>query len=73
MADASAARIRALVADRFAALGVSEPEERAQDFLALVDGLLFDQLVGAGGRAFWGQATRSGYSHPRGRRSPATR
>jgi DNA-binding transcriptional regulator YbjK len=51
---ASAARIRALVADRFAALGVSEPEERAQDFLALVDGLLFDQLVGAGGRALLG-------------------
>src|SRR4029450_6763086 len=48
------ARIRALGGGRFAALGVSEPEERAQDFLALVDGLLFDQLVGAGGRALLG-------------------
>jgi DNA-binding transcriptional regulator YbjK len=53
---ASAARIRTLVAERFAALGVPEPEERAQDFLALVDGLLFNQLVGAGGRALQGRA-----------------
>ena len=52
----SAARIRALIAERFAALGVPEPDERAQDFLMLVDGLLFNQLVGAGGRALQGSA-----------------
>ncbi len=53
---ASAAGIRALVAERFAALGVRDPQERAQDFLALVDGLLFNQLVGAGRRALQGPA-----------------
>lgn len=53
---ASAGRIRALVAERFAALGVPEPEERAREFLTLVDGLLFDQLVGADGRALQGPA-----------------
>jgi DNA-binding transcriptional regulator YbjK len=53
---ASAGRIRAMVAERFAALGVPEPEERARDFLTLVDGLLFDQLVGADGRALPGPA-----------------
>jgi DNA-binding transcriptional regulator YbjK len=55
---ASAARIRGLVAERFAALGVGEPDERAQDFLTLVDGLLFNQLVGASGRALHGPALR---------------
>jgi hypothetical protein len=44
---ASAGRIRALVAERFTALGVAEPEQRARDFLTLIDGLLFNQLVGA--------------------------
>ena len=53
---ASAAGIRAVVAERFAALDVRDPQERAQDFLVLVDGLLFNQLVGAGKRALQGPA-----------------
>ena len=42
---ASAGRIRALVAERFAALGVPEPEDRARDFLTLIDGLLFGAIM----------------------------
>jgi DNA-binding transcriptional regulator YbjK len=53
---ASAGRIRALVAERFAALGVPEPEDRARDFLTLIDGLLFNQLVGPDGRTLDGPA-----------------
>lgn len=41
----SSARIRELVAHQFLALEVADPDERARDFLLLVDGLLFDQLV----------------------------
>ncbi len=47
---ASGARIRAMVADLFAAAGVSEPGRRAGDFVAFLDGLLFDQIAGAGAR-----------------------
>jgi DNA-binding transcriptional regulator YbjK len=47
---ASGARIRAMVADLFAAAGVSEPAGRAGDFVAFLDGLLFDQIAGAGAR-----------------------
>ena len=47
---ASGARIRAMVADQFAAAGISEPARRASDLAALLDGLLFDQIAGAGGR-----------------------
>ena len=47
---ASGARIRAMVADLFAAAGVSEPGRRASDFAAFLDGLLFDQIAGAGAR-----------------------
>jgi DNA-binding transcriptional regulator YbjK len=47
---ASGAAIRALVADRFAAAGVREPQSRAADFVAFLDGLLFDQIAGAGTR-----------------------
>jgi hypothetical protein len=45
---ASGAAIRAVVADRFAAAGVREPRSRAADFVAFLDGLLFDQIAGAG-------------------------
>jgi DNA-binding transcriptional regulator YbjK len=44
------AAIRAVVADRFAAAGVRDPHQRAADFAAFIDGLLFDQIAGAGGR-----------------------
>src|SRR5215831_9085801 len=40
------AAIRAVVADLFAAAGVHEPHQRAADFAAFIDGLLFDQLAG---------------------------
>jgi DNA-binding transcriptional regulator YbjK len=50
------AAIRAVVADLFAAAGVREPRERAADFAAFIDGLLFDQIAGAGNR----QLTRAG-------------
>jgi hypothetical protein len=44
------AAIRAVVADRFAAAGVHDPHQRAADFVAFIDGLLFDQIAGAGSR-----------------------
>lgn len=46
----SGAGIRAYAADRFAAAGVPEPGQRAADFVAFIDGLLFDQIAGAGNR-----------------------
>ncbi len=47
---ASGAAIRAVVASQFAAAGVREPRSRAADFVAFLDGLLFDQIAGAGAR-----------------------
>ena len=44
------AAIRAVIAGRFAAAGVPEPHQRAADFAAFIDGLLFDQIAGAGNR-----------------------
>jgi DNA-binding transcriptional regulator YbjK len=44
------AAIRAVIAGRFAAAGVPEPDQRAADFAAFIDGLLFDQIAGAGNR-----------------------
>jgi DNA-binding transcriptional regulator YbjK len=44
------AAIRAAVADLFAAADVREPHQRAADFAAFIDGLLFDQIAGAGSR-----------------------
>ncbi len=44
------AAIRAVVADLFATAGVREPHQRAADFAAFIDGLLFDQIAGAGSR-----------------------
>jgi DNA-binding transcriptional regulator YbjK len=45
---AAGAGLRAIIAERFAAAGVSQPEDRAQVFAALLDGLIFDQIAGAG-------------------------
>lgn len=42
---APAVRLRELITERFTALGVDDAADRARDFLLLVDGLLFDQLV----------------------------
>jgi DNA-binding transcriptional regulator YbjK len=47
---ASGAAVRAVVASQFAAAGVREPRSRAADFAAFLDGLLFDQIAGAGAR-----------------------
>jgi DNA-binding transcriptional regulator YbjK len=47
---ATGAAIRAGVGDLFAAAGVREPRQRAADFAAFIDGLLFDQIAGAGSR-----------------------
>ena len=47
---ASGAVIRAMVASQFAAAGIRQPGQRAADFVAFVDGLVFDQIAGAGAR-----------------------
>ena len=47
---ASGAAIRAMVASQFAAAGIRQPGQRAADFVAFVDGLVFDQIAGAGAR-----------------------
>ena len=47
---ASGAAIRAAVAEQFAAAGIRDPRRRAADFVAFLDGLLSDQLAGAGTR-----------------------
>jgi DNA-binding transcriptional regulator YbjK len=47
---ASGAAIRTMVASQFAAAGVRQPGQRAADFVAFLDGLLFDQIAGAGTR-----------------------
>ncbi len=47
---ASGAAIRAIVASQFAAAGVRQPDQRAADFVAFLDGLVFDQTAGAGAR-----------------------
>ena len=44
------ARVRAMTAVALRFAGISEPEQRAADFAAYVDGLLFDQIAGAGNR-----------------------
>ena len=44
------AAIRAMVAGQIAAAGVRQPDRRAADFVAFLDGLLFDQIAGAGAR-----------------------
>jgi DNA-binding transcriptional regulator YbjK len=47
---AAGAGLRAMIAERFAAAGVSQPEDRAQVFAALLDGLIFGQIAGSGTR-----------------------
>jgi DNA-binding transcriptional regulator YbjK len=47
---ASGTSIRAIVASQFAAAGVRQPGQRAADFVAFLDGLVFDQIAGAGAR-----------------------
>ena len=47
---ASGAAIRAMVASQFAAAGIRQPGQRAANFVAFVDGLVFDQIAGAGTR-----------------------
>jgi DNA-binding transcriptional regulator YbjK len=47
---AAGAGLRAMIADRFAAAGVAEPHDRADDFAALLDGLIFGQIAGPGTR-----------------------
>src|SRR6266700_5176946 len=47
---AAGAGLRAMIAERFAAAGVTEPQDRADDFAALLDGLIFGQIAGAGTR-----------------------
>lgn len=42
------ARIRERVADTLASLGIADPRRRADDLVACLDGLAFDQLAGAG-------------------------
>ncbi len=44
------AGLRAMTAERFAAAGVTEPQDRADDFAAFLDGLIFGQIAGAGTR-----------------------
>ncbi len=51
---ATGAAIRAVIADLFAAAGVPQPHQRAADFAAFIDGLLFDQIAGAGSRELTG-------------------
>ncbi len=47
---AAGAGLRAMIAGRFAAAGASQPEDRADVFAALLDGLIFDQIAGSGTR-----------------------
>ncbi len=47
---AAGAGLRAMTAERFAAAGVTEPQDRADDFAAFLDGLIFGQIAGAGTR-----------------------
>ncbi|MBX6724362.1 MAG: TetR family transcriptional regulator C-terminal domain-containing protein, partial [Dactylosporangium sp.] len=44
------AGLRAMVAEVLAAADVPEPQARAYDLVAFLDGLLFDQIAGAGAR-----------------------
>jgi len=55
----SGATIRAVIEGRFAAAGVPEPGQRAADFAAFIDGLLFDQIAGAGNRELTARDVRA--------------
>jgi DNA-binding transcriptional regulator YbjK len=56
---ASGAAIRAVVAGHFAAAGVRDPDQSAAAFVAFIDGLLFDQIAGAGSRELTGAGLRT--------------
>ncbi|WP_166352416.1 TetR/AcrR family transcriptional regulator [Phytoactinopolyspora limicola] len=47
---AAGAQVRAIVADQLIAAGVDDAEDKAYDFSAYLDGLLFDEIAGAGRR-----------------------
>ncbi len=47
---AAGAGLRVMIAERFAAAGVTEPQARADDFADFLDGLIFGQIAGAGTR-----------------------
>ena len=53
------AAIRAVIAGQFAAAGVPDPQQRAADFAAFIDGLLFDQIAGAGNRELTARDVRA--------------
>jgi DNA-binding transcriptional regulator YbjK len=55
----SGATIRAVIEGRFAAAGVPEPGQRAADFAAFIDGLLFDQIAGASDRDLTASGVRA--------------
>jgi DNA-binding transcriptional regulator YbjK len=50
---------RTMTAERLAALGVGDSRRRAADFVAFVDGLLFDAIAGAGNREVAGTDLRA--------------
>jgi len=41
--------LRARTVELFEDLGVPDPQRKGRDFIALIDGLIYDQLAGAGG------------------------
>jgi DNA-binding transcriptional regulator YbjK len=41
--------LRARTVELFEDLGVADPERKGRDFVALLDGLIYDQVAGAGG------------------------
>jgi DNA-binding transcriptional regulator YbjK len=49
---AAGAGVRDLVSTQLATANVREPERRARDLVAFLDGLLFDQIAGAGTRKY---------------------
>lgn len=50
MLVANGARFRTMAVELLHGLGAAEPERRGRDLVAYLDGLVFDQLVGAGAR-----------------------
>lgn len=46
---ATGAALRATIGEAFAQLGAPDPHRAGRDFAAMLDGLIYDQLAGAGG------------------------
>lgn len=44
------ATLRARIVDRLTELGVADPARAGRDVVAMLDGLIYDQIAGAGGR-----------------------